>query len=77
MVKVRYNGPETFYSYEGVSGLRYRFNTPNREAEVKNEADIKMFKEKEGGFTVIDGVNLGNLPKAKRGNPQKEEKKED
>ncbi|HQL69088.1 MAG TPA: hypothetical protein PLK43_08135 [Caldisericia bacterium] len=77
MVKVRYNGPETFYSYEGVSGLRYRFNAPNREAEVKNEADIKMFKEKEGGFTVIDGVNLGNLPKAKRGNPQKEEKKED
>lgn len=77
MVKVRYNGPETFYSYEGVSGLRYRFNAPNREAEVKNEADIKMFKEKEGGFTVIDGVNLGNLPKTKRGNPQKEEKKED
>ena len=77
MVKVRYNGPETFYSYEGVSGLRYRFNAPNMEAEVKNEADIKMFKEKEGGFTVIDGVNLGNLPKAKRGNPQKEEKKED
>ena len=65
MVKVRYNGPETFYSYEGVSGLRYRFNAPNREAEVKNEADIKMFKEKEGGFTVIDGVNLGNLPKAR------------
>jgi len=77
MTKVRYNGPETFYSYEGVSGLRYRFNAPGREAEVKNEADIKMFKEKEGGFTVIDGVNLGNLPKAKRGNPQKEEKKED
>jgi len=77
MVKVRYNGPETFYSYEGVSGLRYRFNAPNREAEVKNEADIKMFKEKEGGFTVIDGVNLGNLPKAKRGTQQKEEKKED
>ena len=76
MVKVRYNGPEGFYSYEGVTGLRYRFNAPRKETEVKNEADIAMFKEK-GGFTVIDGVDIGNIPRAKRVTPQKEEKKEE
>jgi hypothetical protein len=76
MVKVRYNGPETYKCEEGVSGLRYSFTGQNKEAEVKNEADINMFKER-GGFTVIDGVDLGNIPKAKRVTPQKEEKKED
>ena len=65
MAKIRYNGPETYVCYEGESGLRYSFTGPNREARVENAEDIKMFREK-GGFTVIDGVDLGNLPKAKR-----------
>lgn len=71
MAKIRYNGPETYVCYEGVSGLRYSFTGPNREAKVENDADIKMFRDK-GGFTVIDRVELGNLPKAKRNIPQKE-----
>ena len=65
MARIRYNGPETYVCYGGVSGLRYSFTGPNREAKVENAEDIKMFREK-GGFTVIDGVDLGNLPKAKR-----------
>jgi len=76
MVKVRYNGPETFKCEEGISGLRYSFTGAKKETEVKNEADIDMFR-KRGGFTVIDGVDLGNIQKTKRGTPQKEEKKEE
>ena len=71
MAKIRYNGPETYVCYEGTSGLRYSFTGPNREAKVENENDIKMFREK-GGFTVLDGIELGNLPKAKRSTQQKE-----
>lgn len=65
MAKIRYDGPETYYTVQGKTGIVYQFTGRDKVSEVKNEDDIEMLRKK-GGFTVIDGVDLGNLSKPKK-----------
>lgn len=64
MAKVRYNGPETYYTVQGTTGIVYQFTGRDKVSEVRNPEDIEMLKGK-GGFTVIEGIELGNIKKVK------------
>lgn len=58
-MKVRYDGPESMFNYEGdVTGTRYVF-VGHIPTEV-DEKDISVF-EKAGGFTVLRDDILGNI----------------
>ncbi len=65
MAKVRYDGPETYYTVQGTTGIVYQFTGRDKVSEVRIPEDIEMLKSK-GGFTVIDGIELGNLKKDKK-----------
>lgn len=62
MAKVRYDGPETYYTVQGTTGIVYQFTGRDKVSEVRIPEDIEMLKSK-GGFTVIEGIELGNLKK--------------
>ena len=64
MAKVRYDGPETYYTVQGTTGIVYQFTGRDKVSEVKIPEDIEMLKRK-GGFTVIEGIELGNIKKVK------------
>lgn len=64
MAKVRYDGPETYYTVQGTTGIVYQFTGRDKVSEVKIPEDIEMLKGK-GGFTVIEGIELGNIKKVK------------
>ncbi|HOI77071.1 MAG TPA: hypothetical protein PLI06_05615 [Methanofastidiosum sp.] len=64
MAKVRYDGPETYYTVQGTTGIVYQFTGRDKVSEVRNPEDIEMLKGK-GGFTVIEGIELGNIKKVK------------
>lgn len=65
MAKVRYDGPETYYTVQGTTGIVYQFTGRDKVSEVRILEDIEMLKSK-GGFTVIEGIELGNLKKDKK-----------
>ncbi|OPZ41237.1 MAG: hypothetical protein BWY95_02703 [Bacteroidetes bacterium ADurb.BinA104] len=65
MAKVRYDGPETYYTVQGTTGIVYQFTGRDKVSEVRIQEDIEMLKSK-GGFTVIEGIELGNLKKDKK-----------
>lgn len=60
MAKVRYDGPETYYTVQGKTGIVYQFTGRDKVSEVKNSEDIDLLKNK-GGFTVIEDIELGNI----------------
>ncbi len=57
-MKVRYDGPESMFNYEGPTGKRYVF-VGDIPTEV-DEKDIPAF-ESAGGFTVLRDDLLGNI----------------
>ncbi len=65
MAKVRYDGPETYYTVQGRTGIVYQFTGRDKVSEVRLEDDLKSFREK-GGFTVIDDIELGNIKKDRK-----------
>lgn len=65
MVKVRYDGPETYYTFQGTTGIVYQFTGRDKVSEVKISEDIELLKNK-GGFTVIGNIELGNLKNDKK-----------
>lgn len=64
MAKVRYDGPETYYTVQGTTGIVYQFTGRDKVSEVRNPEDVEMLKGK-GGFTVIESIELGNIKKVK------------
>jgi hypothetical protein len=58
MVKVRYDGPESMFSYPGESGKRYVF-VGKIPTEV-DDIDIRPF-ETGGGFTILRDDLLGSI----------------
>jgi hypothetical protein len=60
MAKVRYDGPETYYTFQGTTGIVYQFTGGDKVSEVKIPEDIELLKSK-GGFTVIGDIELGNI----------------
>jgi hypothetical protein len=65
MAKVRYDGPETYYTFQGTTGIVYQFTGRDKVSEVRIPEDIELLKKK-GGFTVIEGIELGNIKNDKK-----------
>lgn len=65
MAKVRYDGPETYYTFQGTTGIVYQFTGRDKVSEVRNQEDIELLKNK-GGFTVIEDIELGDLKKERK-----------
>lgn len=62
-MKVRYDGKQSIFSYEGPSGTQYVF-VGNAFTEVTDEKDIETFRKK-GGFTILEDDVLAKAEKIK------------
>jgi len=65
MAKVRYDGPETYYTFQGKTGIVYQFTGRDKVSEVRDQEDIELLKNK-GGFTVIEDIELGDNKKDRK-----------
>ena len=58
------DGPETYHCLPGTTGI-VTVTGRDKVSEVRIPEDIELLKKK-GGFTVIEGIELGNIKNDKK-----------